>query len=37
MADERPRFHPIDSDLLPKHFDAPEAEARWDRFWEEQR
>ncbi len=25
----------IDPATLPKHFDAPEAEARWDRVWEE--
>ena len=26
--------HAIDPTRLPKHFDAPEAEVRWDREWE---
>jgi valyl-tRNA synthetase len=34
MADERKRFLPIDPETLPKHFDAPAAEARWAAAWE---
>ena len=29
------RFQSIDLDALPKHFDAEEAEKRWDAFWQE--
>jgi len=29
------RFKTIDPSELPKHFDAPAAEVRWDRFWDE--
>ena len=35
MGSDKPRFRSIDPTALPKHFDAPEAERRWDRFWEE--
>ena len=36
MGSDKPRFRSIDPTALPKHFDAPEAERRWDRVWEEQ-
>jgi valyl-tRNA synthetase len=34
MADDQKRVQPVDPDSLPKHFDAPEAEARWGAEWE---
>jgi valyl-tRNA synthetase len=36
MGSDKPSFRSIDPTALPKHFDAPEAERRWDRVWEEQ-
>jgi valyl-tRNA synthetase len=30
----RKPFPTVDTDLLPKHFDAAEAEARWDETWQ---
>jgi valyl-tRNA synthetase len=36
MGSDKPRFRSIDPTALPKHFDAPAAERRWDRVWEEQ-
>jgi valyl-tRNA synthetase len=35
MGSDKPRFRSIDPTTLPKHFDAPAAEQRWDRFWQE--
>jgi len=35
MASDRPTVRAIDPSTLPKHFDAPEAETRWDRQWEQ--
>jgi len=35
MGTDKLQFRSIDPSKLPKHFDAPEAEQRWDRFWEE--
>ncbi len=35
MGSHMPRFRSIDASTLPKHFDAPGAEERWDRIWEE--
>jgi len=35
MGSDPPSFRAIDPATLPKHFDAPEAEARWDRQWQE--
>ena len=35
MGTDKPQFRSIDPATLPKHFDAPEAEQRWDRFWED--
>ena len=29
MTDERRTVLSVDAERLPKHFDAPEAEARW--------
>ena len=29
------RYKTLDPSALPKHFDAPAAELRWDRFWDE--
>ncbi len=36
MAGSRQRIAPLDPDRLPKHFDAAEAERRWDAEWERQ-
>ena len=36
MNDTRRRFLRIDPQTLAKHFDAKEAEERWDRAWQEQ-
>ena len=36
MSAERKTVISIDPQSLAKHFDAPEAEQRWDRFWQEQ-
>ena len=35
MGTDKPQFRSIDPTRLPKHFDAAEAEQRWDRFWDE--
>ena len=35
MGTHKLQFRSIDPTKLGKHFDAPEAEERWDRFWEE--
>jgi len=35
MGTDKPQLRSIDPSKLPKHFDAPEAEQRWDRFWDE--
>lgn len=31
---DHPKVHSVDPKNLPKHFDAAEAETRWDDFWE---
>ena len=35
MKPEKKKFISIDPQSLSKHFDAQEAEKRWDRLWEE--
>ncbi|MEN8182439.1 MAG: valine--tRNA ligase [Myxococcota bacterium] len=35
MSDAKPQFRAVDPQTLPKRFDAAEAEARWDRHWQE--
>jgi len=35
VSNETPTFRAIDPTTLPKHFEAAEAERRWDRIWDE--
>ncbi len=34
MTSERRQFRSVDPSTLPKHFDSPAAEARWDETWQ---